>query len=260
MTDDADPVRARRDRGRRRRRGVTGCRGPPPAHHPLRRQPAHQDARGADRPRPAGALQAGAADRGGRGDRPARPAGRAARARHVAVLGADAGDADGGTMRCPSRSTPTRWPPGSWRRSPGSRAAASGRLRTAPRRPGLHRRTARVRHRHGRRDLAGDAGGGMPGESRSERCATRRSRPRRSSRGGSPDGAVARGARRRARSWTSTGATICRRAGCARAGVDPAAPPRHYVPASNDFATAVRLGLGWALLPRFQSHEALDAR
>ncbi|MGA7149435.1 MAG: ArgP/LysG family DNA-binding transcriptional regulator, partial [Microbacterium sp.] len=40
-------------------------------------------------------------------------------------------------------------------------------------------------------------------------------------------------------------------------GVDPALPPRHYVPASNDFATSVKLGLGWALLPRFQSHEAL---
>ena len=38
---------------------------------------------------------------------------------------------------------------------------------------------------------------------------------------------------------------------------DPARPPRHYVPASNDFATAVRLGLGWALLPTFQSREAL---
>jgi LysR family transcriptional regulator (chromosome initiation inhibitor) len=34
-------------------------------------------------------------------------------------------------------------------------------------------------------------------------------------------------------------------------------PPRHYVPASNDFATSVRLGLGWALLPRFQSHTAI---
>ena len=42
------------------------------------------------------------------------------------------------------------------------------------------------------------------------------------------------------------------------AGADPARPPRHYVPASNDFATAVRLGLGWALLPRFQSQEALE--
>ncbi|WP_164743418.1 LysR family transcriptional regulator ArgP [Microbacterium sulfonylureivorans] len=40
-------------------------------------------------------------------------------------------------------------------------------------------------------------------------------------------------------------------------GVDPSRPPRHYVPASSDFATSVRLGLGWALLPRFQSHEAL---
>ncbi len=41
-------------------------------------------------------------------------------------------------------------------------------------------------------------------------------------------------------------------------GVDPGRAPRHYVPASNDFATAVRLGLGWALLPRFQSQDALE--
>lgn len=41
-------------------------------------------------------------------------------------------------------------------------------------------------------------------------------------------------------------------------GVDPARPPRHYVPASNDFAEAVRLGLGWAMLPRFQSHDAIE--
>ncbi|WP_344067216.1 LysR family transcriptional regulator ArgP [Microbacterium pumilum] len=40
-------------------------------------------------------------------------------------------------------------------------------------------------------------------------------------------------------------------------GADPARPPRHYVPASNDFATAVQLGLGWALLPTFQSDEPL---
>jgi LysR family transcriptional regulator (chromosome initiation inhibitor) len=30
------------------------------------------------------------------------------------------------------------------------------------------------------------------------------------------------------------------------------------VPASNDFATAVRLGLGWALLPRLQSADAIE--
>jgi LysR family transcriptional regulator (chromosome initiation inhibitor) len=41
------------------------------------------------------------------------------------------------------------------------------------------------------------------------------------------------------------------------AGVEAARPPRHHVPASNDFATAVRLGLGWALLPTFQSSDAL---
>lgn len=40
-------------------------------------------------------------------------------------------------------------------------------------------------------------------------------------------------------------------------GVDAANPPRHYVPASNDFATAIKLGLGWGLLPRFQSADAL---
>ncbi|SFS15932.1 LysR family transcriptional regulator, chromosome initiation inhibitor [Microbacterium sp. cf046] len=42
-------------------------------------------------------------------------------------------------------------------------------------------------------------------------------------------------------------------------GVDESLPPRHYVPASNDFAAAVRAGLGWALLPRFQSATALAA-
>lgn len=30
-------------------------------------------------------------------------------------------------------------------------------------------------------------------------------------------------------------------------------PPRHLVPASSDFATAVGLGMGWGLLPAFQS-------
>ncbi|GAA3911942.1 LysR family transcriptional regulator ArgP [Microbacterium invictum] len=42
-------------------------------------------------------------------------------------------------------------------------------------------------------------------------------------------------------------------------GVDPSRPPRHFVPASHDFAAATRLGLGWALLPRLQSQAALDA-
>ena len=41
--------------------------------------------------------------------------------------------------------------------------------------------------------------------------------------------------------------------------VDPAAPPRNYVPASGDFATAIKLGLGWGLLPRFQAADALAA-
>ena len=41
-------------------------------------------------------------------------------------------------------------------------------------------------------------------------------------------------------------------------GVDPERPPRHYVPASNDFATAIKLGLGWGLLPAFQSTTELE--
>ncbi len=40
-------------------------------------------------------------------------------------------------------------------------------------------------------------------------------------------------------------------------GIPETPRARHYVPASNDFAAAVRLGIGWALLPRFQSQEAL---
>ncbi|MDN3496673.1 LysR family transcriptional regulator ArgP [Planococcus sp. APC 4015] len=40
-------------------------------------------------------------------------------------------------------------------------------------------------------------------------------------------------------------------------GADPAAPPRHHVPASADFATATMLGLGWSLLPTFQSRDPM---
>ena len=40
-------------------------------------------------------------------------------------------------------------------------------------------------------------------------------------------------------------------------GVDPDAPPRHYVPASNDFAVAIKLGLGWGMLPGFQADSEL---
>lgn len=42
-----------------------------------------------------------------------------------------------------------------------------------------------------------------------------------------------------------------------RRGVDPAEPPRHHVPASADFATAVGLGLGWGMLPDAQSDAPL---
>ena len=43
----------------------------------------------------------------------------------------------------------------------------------------------------------------------------------------------------------------------AASGVDPETPPRHYVPASHDFATAIKLGLGWGMLPGFQSDSEL---
>ena len=41
-------------------------------------------------------------------------------------------------------------------------------------------------------------------------------------------------------------------------GIDPDEPPRHFVPASSDFATAVKLGLGWGMLPAFQSADELE--
>ncbi|PFG15687.1 LysR family transcriptional regulator [Propionicimonas paludicola] len=44
-------------------------------------------------------------------------------------------------------------------------------------------------------------------------------------------------------------------------GADPTRPPRHHVPASNDFARACELGFGWALVPEHQSVPAIrDAR
>ncbi|AZS37791.1 putative HTH-type transcriptional regulator [Microbacterium lemovicicum] len=42
-------------------------------------------------------------------------------------------------------------------------------------------------------------------------------------------------------------------------GVDAAVPPRHRIPASADFAAAVSAGLGWGLLPPFQSADAVRA-
>lgn len=42
-------------------------------------------------------------------------------------------------------------------------------------------------------------------------------------------------------------------------GVDPRTVPRHYVPASEDYAAAVRLGLGWGMLPPLQSKPGLEA-
>ncbi|MGO1234885.1 MAG: LysR family transcriptional regulator ArgP [Microbacterium gubbeenense] len=41
-------------------------------------------------------------------------------------------------------------------------------------------------------------------------------------------------------------------------GVDPDVPPRHYVPASEDYASAVRLSMGWGMLPPAQAQPSLD--
>jgi len=43
----------------------------------------------------------------------------------------------------------------------------------------------------------------------------------------------------------------------ARHGVDPAAPPRHRVPGSGPFLGAVRLGLGWGMVPAVQADPLL---
>ncbi|HTN54613.1 MAG TPA: LysR family transcriptional regulator ArgP [Microbacterium sp.] len=40
-------------------------------------------------------------------------------------------------------------------------------------------------------------------------------------------------------------------------GIDPWTVPRHYVPASHDFSQAVRLGLGWGLIPAPQATDDL---
>lgn len=39
-------------------------------------------------------------------------------------------------------------------------------------------------------------------------------------------------------------------------GADPGRPPRHHVPSSADFALAVRLGLGWGMLPEADADAA----
>ncbi|MBO0919615.1 ArgP/LysG family DNA-binding transcriptional regulator [Cellulomonas sp. zg-ZUI222] len=44
-----------------------------------------------------------------------------------------------------------------------------------------------------------------------------------------------------------------------RRRVDPARPPRHLVPASADFAAAVRLGFGWGMLPDQQADDDVRA-
>lgn len=45
----------------------------------------------------------------------------------------------------------------------------------------------------------------------------------------------------------------------AKLPVRPLLAPRHYVPASADFAAAIRLGFGWGMLPELQCADDLDA-
>ena len=40
--------------------------------------------------------------------------------------------------------------------------------------------------------------------------------------------------------------------------VDPSLAPRHYIPASEDYAAAVRLSMGWGMLPPVQAQAYLD--
>ena len=42
-------------------------------------------------------------------------------------------------------------------------------------------------------------------------------------------------------------------------GVDEVGVPRHYVPASHDYAKAVELGLGWGMVPALQAPDAADS-
>jgi LysR family transcriptional regulator (chromosome initiation inhibitor) len=38
----------------------------------------------------------------------------------------------------------------------------------------------------------------------------------------------------------------------------PLQPPRHYVPAAQEFGEAIRLGMGWGLLPELELGDDLD--
>ncbi len=147
---------------RRRRRGHVRCGRPAPAHHAVGGQPARQDARAAARPGAARALEARAADRGRGGGRAPRPPGRPARARRARR--ARRGRATTGARDASVPLAVNADSLATWFLEPLARlvAAASGRLRPAPRRPGLHRRPARVGHRDGRGHVAGDAGRRMP--------------------------------------------------------------------------------------------------
>lgn len=37
------------------------------------------------------------------------------------------------------------------------------------------------------------------------------------------------------------------------------APPRHFIPSSNEFALAIELGMGWGMLPELQCREAISS-
>jgi LysR family transcriptional regulator (chromosome initiation inhibitor) len=167
-------------------------------------------------------------------------------ARQVEALVADtAAELGGGAVPVvPSPSTPTRWPPGSSRPSPRwpgrSRSTCTGPTSRA--RPTCCA-TARV--------MAAVTVDATPVAgcrvTRWACCATACS-PRPRSRSAGSRGAGGSGPR----SSCSTAPTTCRTPTCAAAGSTPAAPPRHHVPSSADFVDAVRLGMGWGMVPDVQ--------
>ena len=243
--------RTRRDRRRRRRRGHVRGRGAAAAHHAVRGQPAHQDARAAGRSRAAGAVEAGAADRGrARRSCGSRASSRCSSTMRVAALGVD--EATRQRHHHPARRQRRLAGHVVPRTARAAVGAASGRLRRAPRRPGLHRRPARVRHGDGRGHLAERRRSPGAASARSACCGTRPSRRPATSRAGCPTAPMPRRWRAR-RSSTSTAATTCRPTGCALAAWRWTASCGTTCPRRTTSPTAVRLGLGWGMLPPFQS-------
>ena len=219
---------------------------PGAARHAFRRQPAHQGAGAASRAGPARAHQARARRR-----RPARHScgwrGRSRCWSHDAQCRLGAGAA--APRGCRSRSTPTRWPPGS---CPALAPLAAGPSFELHREDEAHTaRAAARRHRRWRRS--------PPTPTPVQGCRSRALGAMRYlpwprptfARRWFPDGADARGARRARRWSSSTATTTSRTTSCAR--TRRAAPPRRtLVPPRRTSSPAIGLGLGWGMVPDLQ--------